>query len=226
MKVAIHQPNYLPWAGFFHKMALADVFVILDTAQFTKNGYQNRVGIKTPKGTEWLTQPVKLSDGAFKPTREVTFADALWRKKHIKTLQVNYARADYFKDYFSDLSAIITAADESLCDCNIALIRWIALVMDIRVPVVLASSCPSSLTRTERLVELVRWAGGTTYLSGRGGMKYQSMEVFEEAGIRVDLVSFETTPYRQLWGDFVPGLSVVDLLFNCGPGGRKLVLEK
>jgi len=221
-KVAIHQPNYLPWIGYFNKMACADVFIILDTAQFTKNSYQNRVKIKTQSGAQWLSQPVRLADGAFKPTNEIRFADNAWKKKHIKTLQMNYARASYFSRNFPHLFDLFENPDDKLSSFNTKLICWMAERLGINTPIVLASDCPSGLTRTDRLIELIRWVGGTVYLSGGGGPEYQNESLFQQAGIKLEVLKYNSSPYSQLWGEFIPGLSIMDFIFNCGAEGRSL----
>lgn len=221
LKVAVHQPNYLPWLGFFAKMAAVDTFIILDTAQFTKNSYQNRVNIKTPDGAQWLSQPVILADRAFKPTNEVSFADDAWGKKHLKSLQANYGRSKYFKEYFAQLSGFLDKPGPLLSELNLRLIDWAAKILNIKTIVRKASEFPSSLAGTERLVELIRAVNGGFYLSGKGGTNYQDPALFEQAGIKLEVSEYNCRPYPQLWGDFIPGLSVIDLIFNCGPDGRK-----
>jgi hypothetical protein len=220
-RVAIHQPNYLPWLGFFYKMAVADIFIILDTAQFTKNGYQNRVKIKSPSGEQWLTQPVRLFDGAFKPTNEILFANNQWGVRHIKMLQANYGRSKYFRDYFPQLSDFLEKPGENLSSFNFKLISWVAGVLEIKTTILLASEHPSNLTKTERLVDLVKWVSGDTYLSGKGGTKYQDEALFLQSGIKVEIMQYHCVPYHQLWGEFIPGLSAIDLIFNCGTDGRR-----
>ena len=224
MKIAVHQPNYLPWLGYFYKMFLADVLVILDTAQFTKNGYQNRVKIKTPTGDQWLSQPVKLSDGAFKTTNTITFADTEWREKHIRTIQMNYGRAQYYSEYIPELSRLLRSSKKFLSEYNFDLIKWMAEIMGIKVAMVHASEKPSALRGTDRLVELVNHWGGDVYISGTGGDSYQDIQLFQEAGIRVAHANFVPRPYVQLWGEFIPGLSIVDLLFNCGSRSLEILV--
>ena len=219
MIVAIHQPNYLAWLGYFAKMLDSDVFILLDTVQFSKNSYQNRVRIKGPQGPQWLTQPVAHSGRSFQETRFVEFADCRWMTQHAKTLQANYARAPYFATYFDDYVAILDENNRSLVDCNERLIRWICDAIGATARIVRASDL---LTRkftdpTERLVNLVQAVRGDAYLAGIGGLGYQNAESFRAA--KIDIVPAKSTfpEYPQLWGPYVPGLSILDLLMNRGP---------
>jgi len=214
--VAIHQPNYLPWLGYFHKLAIADVFVILDTAQFAKNGYQNRVQIKTSQGPTWLSQPVSLSGKSFSNTSEIGFANPVWKRKHLKTLQANYAKAPHFRDIFPKLEEYFGAGDDNLATFNTGAIELIKNLLGVTCEIRLASDLPSEKGSTERLVELIQWVGGDRYYSGKGGVNYQDEGLFEAAGINLEITGFKPSEYSQLHGEFVPGLSIVDYLFNCG----------
>jgi len=217
MIVAIHQPNYLPWLGYFFKMSQVDVFILLDTAQFSKNSYQNRVQIKTAQGVSWLTQPVSLSGKSFQETRSVQFANSDWREKHIKTIRANYARAPFFKTYSDDLFARLQVSDSNFSSYNTNLITWLKEVMGLRAKLCLASEYPSDLTGTERLVQLVKAVGGSAYFAGQGAASYQEDSLFSKADIRLVKSKFKPLPYRQLWNaEFAPGLSVIDALFNLG----------
>ncbi|RJP50887.1 MAG: hypothetical protein C4586_05065 [Anaerolineaceae bacterium] len=224
-RIAIHQPNYIPWTGYFYKMTMVDVFVILDTAQFTKNGYQNRAMIKSPTGAQWLTQPVKLAEGAFRPTNEISFAGDRWRMKHIETIRMNYGRAKFFKDYFDEFAYLIETSGENLSRLNIDLIKWISDILDLKCTITLASDFPTTLVSTERLIEIVKSVGGDVYLSGKGGENYQDHKLFEKSGIELQVVKFVSSPYPQLWGEYLPGLSVIDLIFNCGKESATYLLN-
>jgi WbqC-like protein family len=217
--VAAHQPNYLPWLGFFAKAACSDTLVLQDTVQFEKNGYTNRVRIKGSQGTHWLTQPVRISGRAFQAIGEVEFADARWPRKHASYLQANYARAPYFSRYFPELAELLRESDQWLAPCNARLIDWALTALGLRTRLVRASDLAISSTTdpTSRLIELVRAVGGSTYVCGQGGANYQNLEQFGAAGIAVKRSPSRFPEYPQLWGEFCEGLSIVDLIFNCGP---------
>jgi len=219
--VAVHQPNYMPWLGYFDKMLACDDFIFLDDALTSNNSFINRNRIKQHGGELWLTIPCRqhLSD----PINQVTYADAKWPKKHLKTIQQYYGKAKYFKDYFPTLEAILTAPPAKLAELNIKLIRQFADWLGIRCATHLSSDLRPEGTSDDRLVSLVQLLRGHVYLSGKGGANYQSEEKYRQAGIRLVYQSFRPPTYPQLGGEFVLGLSVLDLLFNCGPDARGIL---
>lgn len=215
--VAIHQPNYLPWAGYFAKIARADVFVLLDTVPFTKNSWQNRVQVKGSGGPLWLTQPVLTSGRSGQATRDVEFPrDDPWRVKHVKTLDACYGRSPHYEEVFGAIADLYRGHETHLAPFNEALIGRITDYLGIPTPIRRASELGGAGTATDLLVDLVQKAGGDTYLSGQGGRKYQDEAAFADAGIRLTYLEFEEPEREQPWGDFVPGLSVVDLLVTLG----------
>lgn len=221
MRVAIHQPNFLPWIGYFHKMASCDVFIYLDDVQYTKNSYQNRVLIKTPQDAQWLTLPVRHKFGQL--TNEVMINDATdWRRKHLKTLEMNYRKSPNFAPVFALLSGVYEAKDwTGMSEFNIALLEAIRTVLGIRCQVVKSSELNVTGQSTQRLINLVQQVRGTEYLSGGGGSKYQEESMFEAVGIKLCYSDFSHPMYPQLWGEFAKGLSVIDLMFN-DPGAAAL----
>ncbi len=216
MKVAIHQPQYLPWLGYFDKIDQADVFVLLDDVQFKKNEWQNRNRIKTATGWQWLTVPVlhrsaqRISEVTINPT-------VPWSRKHLQALTSNYGSAPFFDPHRPFFEEIYAREWTLLLDLNLATITYLAEALKIRAKLVLASSLPvpPEFEATDRLVAICQAVGADTYLSGVGGKEYLDMSRFDEAGIRVLFQAFQTRPYPQRFGAFVPDLSVVDLLFNC-----------
>lgn len=217
MKYAAHQPNYLPWIGFFHKMAEVDVFVILDDVQFTRGSYQNRVKIKTPQGASWLTQPVLTTGRSFQSTNETAFNDKVdWRTKHVKQIQANYARAPHAGEILPRVSAWIGKADGGLCTANARLIEFVAELLGLRCKIVYSSSLALKTSGAARIIDMGHKLGADAYLSGAGARKYQSEEDFDRAGIRLSYRNFQESVRPQLWGAFIPGLSVIDALLNVG----------
>jgi hypothetical protein len=219
--VAIHQPNYLPWIGYFAKAWHSDVLVLLDTVQFPKRSYVNRVQVKTPRGAAWLSQPVISAGRYFQPIRDVAFAEQEWGQSHLRTLTANYARAPYFQTYVDLLAEVLREPGPRLTACNERLIRVVCDVLGIRARIVLASALDVDTDDpTSRLVRLVQAVGGDTYLSGSGGFSYQDLAVFDAAEVRVMRAPARFPEYPQQWDAFVPGLSIVDLLFNRGPDSQ------
>ncbi len=215
---AIHQPNFLPWLGFFYKWWQSDIFILYDDVQFVRRGYTNRVKIKTRQGEVWLTVPVKQKGNYFQNIGEIEIdRDVNWKRKLTGTLTAGYSRAPFFRRYFRRLEEVIANDYILLAQLNAALLSWASEELALPVPVIASSSLQDiSGSSTQRLISVCRAVGAGHYLSGFGGQKYQEEELFSESGIRLKVYDFKHPEYPQLWGDFIPGLSVVDLLFNCG----------
>lgn len=215
--VAIHQPNYLPWLGYFAKMARADVFVFLNDAQFSKQSYINRVQILRDDGARWLTVPVHVSLG--QAINEVRPAKAGWVRAHLDTLRGAYSAAPAFQAVWPDIEKLYgRLADADLAAINRRLIERIAAHLGLA-PEFRASSelATASATADDRLIAIVREiAPGGAYLSGKGGTKYQDPAKFASAGLTLDYVEFEHPRYEQTSEEFVAGLSVLDAVFHLG----------
>ncbi|OGG57131.1 MAG: hypothetical protein A3F84_19190 [Candidatus Handelsmanbacteria bacterium RIFCSPLOWO2_12_FULL_64_10] len=222
MTVAIHQPQYLPWLGYFDKMDRADVFVLLDNVQYKKNEFINRNRIKSAAGWQWLTVPVRYRF----PERidQVAIHTGVnWRRQHAQALLTNYGRAPHFaacRPFFDDL---LSRPWEGLCDLNAHAVRGLAELLGIRREMPLASVWALGEDPTGRLVDICRRVGADTYLSGAGGQGYLDLSQFEAAGIRVVFQAFEHPVYPQRFGPFEPFMSVVDLLFNCGEESLEVI---
>lgn len=218
--VAIHQPNFMPWLGFFHKMSCADVFILLDTVPFTKNSYQNRVRIKTARGEQWLTVPV-LTKGRFgQLTNEVEINAATgWQRTHLATLHTNYGRATHLIEIMAWLAPLYEDTPPLLATFCRGIIEAIHQRLGLHAELVLASSLGCSGAGSELLLRLVQAVGGDLYLSGPSGRSYLDIALFEEAGVAVQFHDFHHPSYPQLFGDFVSGLSIIDLFMNVGIAG-------
>lgn len=216
MRIAIHQPNYLPWIGYFFKILESDVFIFLDDVQFSKNSYQNRVKIKTPQGPKWLTQSVQRPNGLSTLTNEVVFSESCWFIKHKKTLQANYGKAKYFDEVMSEVFSKLSIDNPNQSGINIELIKAILNYLGIQKALHLSSEFKVGSESNKRLIELVKKAGGTTYVHGKGGLNYQENELFEKENIAIEMTKFRHPTYDQEWGDFEVGLSIIDLLMNSG----------
>lgn len=217
MRIAIHQPNYLPWMGYFYKMTQAEFCILLDDAQFPKNSYTNRSRILTDSGPRWLTVPVKVSLGM--AINEVSSNDPAWMDKHLDTLKWYYGKASYFRETFDDLSEAYSGLPGmNLSDANIVLIRWIFSRLDIQARIEVSSALGASATRGEaRLVELIQSVSTTaTYIHGQGGANYQTEELFAAHDIKLHESGFSSPPYEQNNSEFVPGLSIIDAAFHVG----------
>jgi WbqC-like protein family len=226
--VAIHQPNYIPWLGYFYKIARANKFVFLDTVPYPKGSYINRNSIKKATGPGWLTIPIAKSGRSGQLIRDVQTCDRQrWQKQHLKSLQSNYGRAAHFKEISAFIESHYTSLVDSKCllaEFNIGLIRAIATFLGIEPLFLLASELGVSGHKTELLLDICRKVGARTYLAGTGARQYQDDSIFSAASIAPVYSEFSHPRYPQLFGDFVQNLSIVDALMNCGRQGTRQLL--
>jgi hypothetical protein len=228
--VAIHQPNFLPWLGWWDKLARADALVLLDDVQFPKTGatYINRVDILRHDHAGPITVPVTRSYSGLRTVAQMrTDVQRPWRAKMLKTLQTYYGRAPRFTETIELLEPLLLDDTDVLLDYNERALRALASHLHLGPErFVRASTLPSEGRSTHRLVSLVRACGGTAYLEGGGAREYQEDELFARAGLRVVRQEFRARPYPQGRADgFVPGLSVVDALMWLGPAETRSLLS-
>jgi len=215
MRLVVLQPGYLPWLGFFDQMHWADTFVIYDDVQYTKNDWRNRNRIKGPNGPQWLTVPVHFHLGSL--IKDVALPeDKRWVKSHVKSLQFAYAKAKYFDDYFLRIKELIEAPHERLIDLDMALIMYLNGTLGIDTQILYSSRMQAQSSKSQRLLNMCRECGATEYLTGDAARDYLDMKLFEDNGIEVRYHNYKHPVYPQLHGEFIPYLSIVDLLFNCG----------
>lgn len=222
MIVAIHQPNFLPWLGFFYKISKSDVFVLLDDVQYSKNSFINRNRIKSAKGEQWLTMPV-MHSGKFGQSInevEIPFFEKNY-KKLLHTIQLNYSKSKYYTD--------IMQMFENYHDFNVRLsefneyfITWILQYLNINTSIYKSSEMKNIQGQsTDRLVSICKELKADKYLAGFGSNKYQENEKFISQGIETIVYDFVHPIYPQLWNNFIPNLSIIDLLMNMGKESSK-----
>jgi hypothetical protein len=223
--VAVHQPQYLPWIGYFDKMRKADVFCYLNDVQYKKNEWQNRNRIKTAQGWQWLTVPVRYRFP--EKINEVKINNTIqWSKKHLQALKTNYSRAPYFKAYISIFEDAFAEEWELISELNIHLIERLkdALQMQEKTTII-SSELTLREEPTDRLIDICKTLGADTYLAGQGAAGYMDVARFEKNGLKVITQDVKHPVYPQLFGDFQSHLSIVDLLFNCGPDSMNVIRE-
>jgi len=219
--VAIHQPNFFPWLGYFNKIARSDVFIVLDNVQFPKTGgnWMNRVRILVKGKPVWMSMPVVRAYHGVLPVAEMRIDDhTSWRARLVKTIQDSYRRAPYFETILPFLEELIHAPGDLLADFNMRALRALikALGLD-STRVVLGSGLKLEGKGTDLLVAMVQAVGGTTYLCGGGQAGYQEDEKFAAAGLRLIHQHFEHPVYAQTnTTQFAAGLSIIDALMHCG----------
>jgi hypothetical protein len=221
MKVAIHQPNYLPWCGYFAKISACDAFIFLDDAQMSKGSYVSRTKVRSNSGPQWLTVPTKVH---VQPAiDDVATAYEAWAKKHLATLRQTYAKAPYASEVMAIMEPEYEAAGHKLGKFNRRIVLAILEYLDIRRPTFLSSAFDVHSIGDDRLIDLVRTLGGTQYISGRGGANYQDPDKFRNAGIELEVCEYRPVPYEAPGFPVLPGLSIVDALFIKGRAARDLL---
>jgi hypothetical protein len=224
MIVYVHQPEYIPWLGFFDKLARCDTYVIYDDVQYQHGGFHNRNRIRTSSGWEWLTVPI--NHGHPQIIKDVKISGADWRNKQLTKIRQNYAKTPFFKDYFNILSKEIGFNQEYLIQLDLCLINTIADLLKIKVKTVRSSELPyCGKEKNEKLIALCKHLGADTYLSGSGGKSYIDETLFKQAKITVQWHSYNHPAYKQLFDSFQPNMSIIDLLFNAGSEAKNILLS-
>lgn len=225
MKIAIMQPTYLPWLGYFDLMDRADHFVFLDTVQFSKQSWQQRNRIKTHQGTLTLTVPVVQKLG--QRVSEVRIDNRNdWQKKHWRSIESAYQKAPFWSEFSPALAPFYEKKWEFLCDMNAALITCLKDLLGIATPLTRVSGMDlGEEGRSGRLVNICKRLNGTLYLSPAGAREYltEDRQDFEAAGLAVEFQEYQHPRYPQLHGEFVPQLSVIDPIFNAGRRSLDLI---
>jgi len=229
MRGTILQPGYMPWLGFFNQMALSDIFVFFDDVQFDRRGWRNRNKIKSPNGPIWLTVPI-IQKGKFEQDlleTEINHSEK-WALKHTKSIKFNYKSSPFFDEYFSDIAEIINNPDNNLLNLDLQLIKKQMEFLHLdRVKTYRSSKLNiSEKDKTGRLVEICKSLGITEYISGPLCRNYLEMDMFSNAGIKVFLHDYDHPVYKQLYGEFQPFMSTIDLLFNHGPASIKILKQE
>jgi WbqC-like protein family len=226
MLVAIHQPHYLPWLGYLHRMARADLFIVLDHVQFERGNYQNRTQVRVNGAPHWLTVPVQQRSQKERILDKAVDNSRPWGRAHFETLRRTYAGAGFFGMYATDLRAILDCEWQRLVDLNEHTLDFMRNAFDIRTPIVKSSELGATGAKSELVLNLCKAVGASGLLVGLGGSRhYLDRAAFAEAGIELEMQAFTHPAYPQRGADtFTAGLSALDLLFNCGPASRRILL--
>ena len=226
MIVSIHQPQYIPWPGYFDKIDRADIFVFLDNVQYKKNEWQNRNRIKTVQGPQWLTVPVQYRYP--QTMNEVNINNReQWQHKQRQTLRTNYRKAPFWQ-YLEQLTEeLLSRPWQTISELNIACVKKIVELLGITTPLYTASELgvfPDD--PDERLVAITQYFKADTYLAGSGGHHYMNQNVYDKAGIKVVFQDYQFPVYTQLFGKFEPFMSIIDLIYNNGPNSLFILRGK
>jgi len=222
-KIAILQSNYIPWKGYFDLIAAVDEFILYDDMQYTRRDWRNRNQIKTPQGVKWLTVPVKVKGKYHQKIVETEIDGADWAAVHWRALAQNYSRSAHFEEIALWLKPLYL--DQQYSHLSRLNRRFIEAICDyLGITTTISNSWDYTLLdgKTERLADLCAQAGGTEYISGPSATGYIEDTIFAERGIGLTWFDYSGYPeYPQLWGEFTHGVSILDLLFNCGKSAHR-----
>ena len=215
MIIAIHQPDYLPYIGTYYSMSRADKYVFLDDAQYSTSNMNDYNKIKTPQGECRIKIPVQHH---FKDAiNQVVTRDSLgWKEKHLKMIRMNYTKSRYFQEFYPVLEKLLQKQYENLAEMNIAISVEIARRMGITAEFCRSSDLQIHSQKEQRVIDICGHFNGTVYFSGRGAESYQREENFSKAGLQLVYTDYQPFCYPQQWGAFIPNLSIIDFIFNCG----------
>lgn len=227
MIVSINQPAYLPWLGYFHRIAVADAHIVLDHVQFEKNSFTNRNKIRTRNSWCWLTVPVRTA-GKFGqiPINEIEVAnEKKWAIKHWETLRLSYARAPFFTEHATFFESVYLRSWGKLIDLTGEITAYLLRAFEIKTRLFFSSQMKASGRKDELVLNLCRELGATVYLSGPLGRDYLREHLFRDEGIAVRYDDYQHPAYPQAHPGFEPYMAAVDLLFNAGQASPGVILK-
>ena len=222
VRLGVIQSCYVPWRGFFDFIDSVDMFAIFDDVAYPMGrSWRNRNQVKTSRGLKWITVPVQ-AESRHGPIDGALVADDArsWRDEHSGVLREAFRGAPYFRDAVRIWESGVGAEDTHLSAMNVRLIRLICEYLGINTPIVMSRDYAAEGTKTERLIDLCRKIGATTYLSGPTAKGYIDETLFADAGIGLEYKAYDYPPYPQQWGEFIGTVTVLDLIANCGSQAR------
>ncbi len=221
--LSAHQPVFLPYLGNIAKIAAADKFVIFDGVPMERHGFSNRNRIKTATGVQWLTVPCRLDDHLSKPLSEIRIVPGNWRRKHLRAIELAYQKAPYFEAIFDALRAIYSKDWHYLAALDRTLLDFVLGYLGVDIPITCASEQGFEGTKSALVLDMCVKMGASTYVFGPLGRDYADVEAFRKAGVEPLFQEYRHPVYPQLHGAFVPNLSVLDLMMNCGPDSLEIL---
>lgn len=226
MILTAHQPVYLPWLGLLHKIALSDTFVIFDTVQYLKRDWNNRNQIKSQRGPIWLSVPVYTKGRFDQCLREVSIDNTVpWKRKHLRSIEMSYRKTKYFDKYIPFFRDLYAKDWEYLVDINNEILRFLLNEMEIHVELLYGHDLGLKGTKSDLVLDMCKKLKADIYIFGALGKDYAKVKDFESKGIKVYFQEYHHPVYSQQFGDFVPYLSSIDLLFNYGKDSLGKIME-
>lgn len=226
MILTAHQPVYLPWLGLFHKIALADLFIVFDQVQYQPKDWNNRNKIKTREDPIWLSVPVLRKGYLEKTISDIEINNTVpWGRKHWRSMKLAYEKAPHFKQYSDFFEDTYSKRWESLVELNTHMLRWYLEQLGLSVPVRSAGEWDFQGQKGELVLDMCKRVGATDYIFGAQGRDYADVPAFQAQGIRVHFQEYRHPVYPQMHGEFAPYMSIVDLLFNCGSDSLGILMD-
>ena len=225
MVVSIHQSNYIPWLGFFNKILLSDTYVVFDDVQFPRGkDYANRNQIKTNNGKMWLTVPV-IGKSDLKPWNQIEINKNGWVNKHLSNIESFYKKTPYFNEYYPEIKNIYLKDHNLLIDLTLDLIKHFLKILDKEVKIVLSSDIKTDLKGLDKILYILKNLNTTKYISGDGdgSKRYIDEKLFSDQGIELVWQNYKHPIYKQQFNEFIPYMSILDLLFNEGPNSKNII---
>lgn len=228
MVIGILQPGYLPWLGFFEQIYQSNVFIIYDDVQYDKHGWRNRNKIKTSNGVQWLTVPVQIKFREHPLIRDVKIDNTKkWKKKHLFSIRQNYSKSPFFEDYINIFELAYSREWKYLIEINMFFIIELSKRLGMQnKKLVYSSALDIEGDRQERIINICKKFGADTFYEGPAGRSYIDEKHFNKNGINVEYQDYKHPVYNQMYGDFIPYLSVIDLLFNHGKESLSILAYK
>lgn len=227
MNGTILQPTYLPWMGYFEMIGSSDIYVVLNHVQFVKKSWQQRNRIKTPNGIIWLTIPIQRESREIKICDvKISYDNENILEKHWKTITFAYQKAPYFKDYKDIFEHIYSKKYSLLQDLNLEIIRAICEILGIKTKIIFSSEIDlneENMGKEEKIINICKKTGIKHLYDAKGAEDFLDESLFQKEGISITFQEFNHPVYKQLYGDFIPYLSALDLLFNEGENSLAII---
>ena len=226
MIVSIHQPNYIPWLGFFHKIYLTDYYCYFDIAQYQNKDFNNRNLIKTNEGPIWLSVPVESKNHFSKKVGKIKIINNGWNKKHFRSISLAYKKSKFYDKYIVEIERILMRTKyDLLSDLNLEFIKFGLKALDIKTNIIIASENNFEGVKSDLVLDMCKKLGAKKYLFGSEGKNYANTESFIANDIKAYFQEYDHPEYDQLHGEFCPKMSFLDLIFNEGHNSLKILLK-
>lgn len=225
--IVISQPMFLPWIGMYEQLNLSDIFVHYDDVQFPKGrSFTNRVQIKTKDGIKWLTVPIDKKNSGKLINETLISYNENWQDRHLSIIKQSFSKTKYKQDVLDLIEQIYFKQFETISELNIYAFELLAHYLDFSKKFLLSSSLHTNTKSSQKLVDIVKSLNGTKYITGLGALNYVNYELFEQENISLEYMDYSISSYEQMFGEFTPYVTILDLIANEGHNGKKYINSK